>query len=211
MKQMEYERLVQAWVNIRNEKGMEIKGQGKDKKQDAKDVAEFRQMLRDGMTDSPSMREMVEKIGMSQEDLGDDAPPTMKIKVGHDQEGVQGDNFASGDVDLADLEKYDATVDKDHPEAFTRSEIIMHILGERRYAGMNPNEKNLFDNAHELGGIPAQNRYRTERGQSKVVDMYQPRHDSTKTGTVGTTEFEGGKKENVTFDVHGNITKIEKP
>jgi hypothetical protein len=195
MRQSEYAQLQQAWLNISAGQGMSISGSGDDREA-------FRQMLRDGMTDSRVFRNTIAGIG-------NDTDPDHLIQadVGRSQPGVIGDSFASNEIDLDDLDQWPSRAPDAHPDQFTRNEAIVHFLSERQHALASANPAD-FGPAH-THGIEVQNQYRAERGQAAVTSQIGAVNpDGSITATVA---IEGGSSETWQIDAHGNITGITPP
>lgn len=193
--QSDYQNMQQAWLNISSGQGMNISGS-------AEDQETFRRMLRDGMTDSPTFRNMISGIG-------NDSDPAHRIQanVGRNQPGVIGDSFATNAVDLDDLEVWPSAAPDAHPNQVTRNELMVHFLTERQNALASANPAD-FGPAHQHG-IDMQNQYRAERNQARVLSQTGAMNpDGTITATIA---MDGGINE--TWDINNNqaITNVTPP
>jgi hypothetical protein len=80
----------------------------------------------------------------------------INVKAGRNQPGVLGDSFATDEVDLDDLDKFNSKGCSWSKDACS---VIIHFMKERLKAGDG------FDPAHQAG-IDQENRYRDGKGQS---------------------------------------------
>lgn len=152
MTQAQFQQLTQAWLNIAGGQGLHMTGS-------AEDQTTFRRMLRDGLGDSPTLRNLITTIG-------NDADPSHRIEadLGRSQPRTFVDSFESGAIDLADLEQFAQTPSADHKNEATRGEQLVHILAERRAAATSADPSD-FAAAHQEANRQ-HNQYRAERGQA---------------------------------------------
>lgn len=93
------------------------------------DQTTFRKMLRQGLGDSPVLRQLITDIGTD-----DDPPHAIAAGVGRGPASTFIDSFDTNAVDLGDIERLPIAPGKDHKNEATRGEQLVHILGERRAA-----------------------------------------------------------------------------
>lgn len=200
MRQSQYQQTQQAWLNIADGRGMAMNGTKVDQER-------FRQMLREGMTDSPMFRETLTNIG-------NDTDPAHRItaNVGRSQPGVILDSYGNDAIDLDDLEALPAAAPMAHKNQFTRNEDLLHILTERQYALTHPDpggdKWKVFNDAHQHG-IDTQNRYRDERGQSHVLSQSGTKRADG--GTNATIAFADGSNERWDIDRNGKFNGVTPP
>lgn len=190
MTQAQYDKLVQAWINIKHGKGIEMTGSDDDKEA-------FKKMLRGAMTDSPLFRELITTIGNDPNELH-----KITAKLGHDMtgEGANSENvfvdlFETNAIDLDDLAKFNTKVDPAHKNDPTQGEQLVHILAERRAASMQDDPSN-FDPAHEKA-TREHNKYRAEHGQAAEVSAEEEVVDGKYYAVF--TYADGSKKRIQTF------------
>ena len=176
MRQAEYEQLQSAWLTITSGQGMTMSGRPRDREA-------WLQMIRTGIGNSSTLRETVSTIG-------NDPDPTHAIHadLGRRQElsetpaanpGVFIDQFDSDQIDLHDLSRLPETPRARHPNDITQTEMITHILAERREAALTGNARttntSVFDQMH-FAAQATQNRVRDEFGQTHLYDAVSRQH-----------------------------------
>lgn len=199
MSQGQFDHLAHGWLNILDDKGMKITGDGKHRK---KDEEGFRKMMARGMGDSPAFRDLIS-------DIGNDTDPAHQVqaKVGRNQPGVIFDNFGTNEIDLADLRKLPTRPGKKHPNEFSRTEDMAHFLSERQFAAKSANPAD-FGPAHRHG-VDVQNQYRAERGQAKMLS--QDGVPNPHGGISATFAMDEGITETMDISASGKIGKISRP
>lgn len=195
MRQSDYTAMQSAWLNLRNGQGMSMTGSDADKEK-------MFQMMRDSMSDSPTARKLMT-------DIGNDTDPTHQLKadLGRHQnitgstDGVIVDTFGTNQIDLSDIEAFSKTASKSRPNEMTQSDVLLHILAERRSAALDPTA--IFDTHHE-NAFKVQNAYRAERGQSAILEQ---------TFIPGTSNvrvpFADGSEQVVKFDGNNNTSGFD--
>lgn len=194
MTQTQYDQMQRAWLNIADNKGMNISGTPQDR--DA-----FRQMLRDGMGGSTNFRDLITSIG-------NDTDPAHRIQanVGRNQPGCYWDSFSNNNIDLDDLDQLRSNPDAAHRDAFTREDDIAHFLAERQDALVNGHN---FRAAHSAG-MTTQNNVRAERGATAITSQTgNQRPDGS--FSDGTFQLKDGRTHTFTFGNHAEITGQVEP
>jgi hypothetical protein len=172
--QAEFVRLAQAWTRVNdNSGGLTINGSTADK-------ATMIAMLAREMGRSRTFRDLIIEIT-------EDRSHPVIINAGRDNAFAL-DEFGNNNSDLNDLEFLDVDAPAGYTWAWTQGEDIVHWLAERRYAALNSGTAFLPAHADALRAGGAQERYRTDRGQSgRIV---------AQTATTSPGLFEGHSVDN---------------
>jgi len=138
--------------------------------------------------------------------VSDSAHP-VNFEVGRSQPQVFVDSFASGEVDLDDLEAIPTDPSPGHPNEATRGELMTHFLAEHYDRSANGSN---FTNAHQVG-LDTQNQYRAERGQSPVTSQVLTGNQDPQGNHIARLSYEDGTYEDVHIDNNSNIAGIDPP
>jgi hypothetical protein len=194
MTQAQFQKLAQAWLNIKDGHGLSLSGSQADQ-------TTFRKMLRQGLGDSPVLRQLIS-------DIGTDEDPTHAIaaNVGRGQASTFIDSFDTSAVDLGDIERMPSAPSKDHKNEATRGEQLVHILGERRAAAVAPGRQ-LYRRAH-AEGTRLHNQYRAERGQAAETGA---RNELRNGREHIVFSYSDGTSEELELDNNSDIVNIQRP
>ena len=213
----EHQRVSNAWDRL--DTRIYINGRGSNAEENQRLQQSFRNMLREDMSDSPTLRNVVSNIG-----LGDQTP--FAVNVGEHQRDVFGDSFETRDVDLADLAEFGTGREANrHREQVSRGEVITHFLAERYHdvthpaqqqaipADVNPaqaqaiterNYRARFNPSHNEA-VEEQNRYRAERGQSRILSSDITGPDRLTEQSTARFRMQGGTTQEMTIDPNSDI------
>ena len=194
MTQAQFQRLAQAWLNIRDGHGLSLSGSQADQ-------TTFRKMLRQGLGDSPVLRQLITDIGTD-----DDPTHAIAADVGRGQASTFIDSFDTNAVDLGDIERMPIAPGKDHKNEATRGEQLVHILGERRAAAVAPGRQ--LDRRAHAEGTRLHNQYRAERGQAAETGA---RNELRNGREHIVFSYADGTSEELALDSNSDIVNIQRP
>jgi hypothetical protein len=164
------------------------------------DVKTFVDMVQDAVSRSPSLQNSLQHIV---NDTGHPVTVLVGNFIGRSSTGdpVFLDEFDTKLVDVGQLGQLPTSLPAD--QGVTQGEIIAHLLGERYYAATHPGSD--FATDHILGGVKAQNDYRTDLGATLMVETATFATPGPGFQAAGQYLYTGGLRQVLQLDPNMNV------